>query len=339
MNWITPPNPTCNLVSVLGKSFAERELRWPGSFPDLRRDSNLAIACDYSGEHAQSAFIVLNFLLVDRPGIMSRWEGDRLAIRNEHFSDGRRHAFKKLGDAQRQKALLPFLKASSNLNGVLMSVSIHKSIQDYRFGFSFGFEETIDLPKPKVFAKMIQIALFGSILISGLSAPDQTLHWITDNDEIVSNAEAQHVFGRVSDAVFRSVCPHRFSDVSIGIAGLFDDGRRAEDLCSIPDLAGGAIADSLISLDEHAIPRSTCLTTPFPSVMPTKTDIILTWLGLLEQGDQNLKHLNFMIRPTDNDQMLISHSNVVLSVEEGVNQRIWTPPDKGWKRAYPNLWT
>src|SRR4051812_40245993 len=75
------------------------------TYPNLRDSSDLILASDYSGEHEQPQFQVLAFLLTQERSVFCDWEPLRLSVRNQHFADGRRMAFKKLSDSQRIKAL------------------------------------------------------------------------------------------------------------------------------------------------------------------------------------------------------------------------------------------
>ena len=127
-------------------------------------------------------------------------------------------------------------------------------------------------------AKLVKIALFGSFLVGGLSSPRQNLRWITDEDEVVSNVRTQAAAGIVLDSLLGRCCSHRLGSVFLGIAGKFEDGRRAEDLCAIPDLVGGAIAEVLASL-HGSIPESTSLLTLLPTHLSTKTELIFGWLS------------------------------------------------------------
>src|SRR4051812_32870533 len=104
-NWIMPGERVGSLMSPIGKRFEQIEQSAPDFFPNLRTDSELVIASDYSGEHDASSFQVLTFLLADRPGILQSWEAERLAVRRDRLTNGRRIAFKSLSDAQRQRAL------------------------------------------------------------------------------------------------------------------------------------------------------------------------------------------------------------------------------------------
>jgi hypothetical protein len=325
-NWIVPENCSEPLMCGLGKELERAESTSTGLFPNLRSDSEIAIACDYSGDHKGSAFQVLTFLLADRPGILREWEAERLSIRQRHLPDGRRMAFKNLSDAQRQRALGPFLSAAAGINGMLLCMAVEKTVGPCRLGDGFNHLQHI---KPHTLEKLVNVAMYGAFLVGGLNAPGQNLTWITDDDEIVSNESTQDAACQVIGGMLRRFCPNGLGDIRIGIAGKFDDDRRAEDLCAIPDLVGGAIAESLTSIRE-IIPQFAHLTTTVPRHQSTKTDLILGWLSSLNGP---LKYLLCAVTSAGEDQRRYSLANLTVRPATGVDSRLWFPPDKGWRRS------
>jgi hypothetical protein len=329
MNWRTPEAAVDELQIQFGQQLEYGQSNGLVKFPDLRRDTELVLAADYSGDHQSSGYQLLTFLLADRLGVLSEWEAERISIRNQHLGDGRRHAFKSLNDAQRQKTLVPFLKASSRINGVLLCVAIDKDIVSSNLGYSVG-DATVF--KPRVLAKLTQIALFGSLLVGGLATTGQNLMWLTDEDEIVSNEKSQLEAGNVIGCLLERMCPFGMPQIQLGIAGKFDDGRRAEDLCAIPDLVGGAVAECLTSIDKRGIPRSTNVVTPTLKRQNMKTNLIHGWFSTL---DGPLSGILCLVRPHESGFMLsFANPNVTLG-DAGV-PRLWLPPDKSdkkWRRS------
>jgi hypothetical protein len=329
MNWRTPEAAVDELQIQFGQQLAYGESNGFVTFPDLRRDPDLVLAADYSGEHQSSDYQILTFLLADRPGILSAWETERISIRSEHLADGRRHAFKSLNDVQRQKALVPFLNASARINGVLLCVAIDKEIISSNLGYTFCGDSVF---KPNVLAKLIRIAAFGSLLVGGLATTGQSLMWITDDDEIASNEASQIEAGNVIGSLLNRMCPFGRPQTQLGIAGKFDDGRRAEDLCAIPDLVGGAVAEFLSNIDKSAIPRSTNIVTPMLDRQSTKSSIINRWFSVLREP---LAGLLCLVRSHESGYLLSFGKPSITPGDAGV-PRIWLPPDnleKNWRRS------
>ena len=329
-NWISPDIRSNDLQNSFSQQCELAQSRKPDFFPSIRDDSELVIAGDYSGEHAESAFDVITLLLADRPGILDSWEAARCQIRESLLPDGRRHAYKRLSDSLRQKALIPFLRASSAINGILLCVAFDKSLSKTNIGISQHAESVLN---PTVYSKLSKIASFGSILTSGLAREGQNLLWITDDDAIVSNERHQIETYGVIRQTLDAFCPFTMGDVNFGIASKFEDNRRAEDLCAIPDLIGGAIAASLTELGgPRAISRQTELTTSLNKHIATKNALITAWFSEPSQ----LKRMLCVVRPNENGTILMSFSTLTCRIAQQYDLKLWVPIDKGWKKVIRN---
>ena len=168
-------------------------------YPDLNDGSDHVLATDYYGEPEDTEFRVLGFLLTTLKSIESVWEPARLEVRSKHLHNNRRMSFKKLHDALRINAFPTFLKAASQLNGVLACVAIEKS---------FLIAAKDDLPPlqydwvPGPLEKLLEICTFGAGLINGLRSPGQNVRWLTDDDAIVVKEAA-----RAAASVLHEVLP------------------------------------------------------------------------------------------------------------------------------------
>jgi hypothetical protein len=117
----------------------------------------------------------------------------------------------------------------------------------------------------------------------------------------------------------------------LGVAGKFDDNRRAEDLISIADLAGGAIAESLSSLGPESIPLSTNIFSYFHKHLSTKSQLIHAWLSL---SNVPLKKLLCVVRPGDARGLLFSFGTPYCGFSQAITSlKMWLPPDKGWAKS------
>src|SRR5262249_19657785 len=159
-----------------------------------------------------------------------------LAVRNKHLSDGRRMAFKALNESHRIRALREFLAAASLLNGVLVCVGVEKSLSLSR---RCQFPPLQHPWPPDVREKLLRICLFASSLVDGLKGEDRDLYWLTDDDAIVATENAKNDAALLMGSMLHA-SPTGNPTLHLGIGSGFDDGTRAEDLLSIPDLAAGA---------------------------------------------------------------------------------------------------
>lgn len=326
--WKTPDPCVDDLQAAISAQIAQASYKDPTLLPDLRTDDDLVLAADYSGDHQSSQYQLLTFLLADRPGVLEHWDNGRREIRQRFLPEGRKHAFKKLSDSQRQKALGPFLHASSQINGVVFCVAIDKALANSSFGYAF-----LDIPavKPMVLAKLVRVAFFGSLLVAGLSRSGQNLKWITDDDEIVSNKKMQDVACFVISSLFQRLCSHEFDDFSIGIAGAFDDGLLAEDLCSIPDLVGGSMSDVINAVPKNVIPKAGTFYTPIFQRQTTKATVLASWFAGLNGP---LKKLFCLVRPDAHGGISILFGTPDVQIDAPYPRQIWLPPDRDWNRNW-----
>jgi len=322
------------VMNSMSSSIANVERIERDFLPELKADPELALASDYSGEHKKANHHVMTFLLADRPGILGGWEQERLAIRKRFLSDGRRIEFKSLGDINKQKALGPFLASAGLINGVLFCVAVEKNIESL---FYAALPTAVEIAEwsaqvwpPKVFEKLLRVLNFGTFLVSGLCEGRQNLKWITDEDEIVANAERQDDTCRIAERLFNHF---NLKDmrVTFGIAGKFDDGRRAEDLNAIVDLVGGAISERFSPLTAGDFPRSPGIIIPLIKPISTKSQLILAWLC---GAKRRLKKMIWVIGRSPSGTVKFSFLNPQnLTGQLGKQSPLWTPPDKKWKNS------
>lgn len=287
------------------------------TYPNLRDQSEFVLASDYSGEHQQPEFQVLSFLLTQESSIFGSWETARLNVRHRHLSDGRRMAFKKLTDARRINALTEFLDAASLLNGLLVCVAVEKTHSLRNRGQLPPLQHnwTVD-----TLEKLLRICVFGGGFVDGLRGNGQNLFWITDDDAIVATDHAKKDAARLMGS-----CLHPFPGekptVILGIASLFDDGLRAEDLLAIPDLAAGAFSEGLTRIGKSNIPTTIVGRTGDEQLAQIKTTLINVWRG---DNSKRLKHFDAVVRVVDDRQDRISFCQPYV--------RIATPSD-----AFPSM--
>lgn len=326
-NWKYVEGGRAGIATTISRCFAEHEEQNPTAFPSLRQDPCIVVASDYSGDHKESDYQLATFLISNIAGIYADWELERLRIREEHLPDGRRIEFKGLSDARRQRAIVPFLNATEKINGMLLCIAFEKSLSKTACSLpsNSAFES-----KPRVFARLSKIASIGAAIISGLSCNGQDVHWITDDDEIVSNEAAAGEFSAQVSGWLNECHAPNLNKVEIGIASKFDDNRRAEDLCSIPDLVGGAVAEQFNVTDPNSIPRSSNFANVLHSPLSTKSGLILEWAG---NGKGHLKRHLILVRPDKDGKVLISFGAFQKLGPMEIQHGLWLPPDKGWRKS------
>lgn len=312
---------------LLNSNFADIEHPERIVYPDLRDGSHLVLASDYSGEHAHPEFRVLSFLLTPISSVMTAWEPERLAVRKKHLADGRRMSFKALNDALRINALHSFLEAASRLNGVLVCVAVEKSYTLSKVSLPPLQHNWANEP----LEKLLEICVYGGVVVNGLRGAGQNVHWITDDDAIVSTGNAQVDAMRVMGGLLHKH-PDEYLEIGLGIASKFtDDDRRAEDIVAIPDLAAGAFSETLTAIGKSNMPVAGSGASALARFLQVKSGLINAWRA--ERG-KPLKHMNAVIRCAEGGKTLLSFgAPLTRMLRPGESTEGALPLNAKWRRA------
>jgi hypothetical protein len=167
-------------------------------------------------------------------------------------------AYKRLDDPQRQKALFSYLSAAANLDGHLVAIAVDKRKKWLSImpGSADDFQKEMHLTakwKPRALEAMIRKVHFPAILLSLWAKSLGNVNWITDEDEFVSN-DTRHDDALLATARMLSI----YSSRQMGILRLNTTGQDPktndyEDLCAIPDLAAGMLAEVSTRLSTDAV--------------------------------------------------------------------------------------
>lgn len=152
--------------------------------PKPRESGNLIIASDYGGDHPRSTHKIYCYLIVRE--LNHSWLSSISAIRSSVLNNNRTMSYKRLDDPQRQKALVPFLSAASELDGHLVTIAVDKKKKwlSTAHGKSNDFKRAFGLKaswNSKSLEAMMRKIHFAAILISIWSRPYTNTTWITDN--------------------------------------------------------------------------------------------------------------------------------------------------------------
>lgn len=297
--WRPLSNPEFGFMDSLSESVARAEVVNPSLLPDLRRGDVLFVLSDFGGSHKSSPNDTFSFLFVD-PSSFRRWQQRWSGYRSRHLPDGRRMAFKSLGDRRRQKALIPFLRAANQLNGLLVTLLVSKRIPSLfsRPSESKSNDESLEEFShwnQNAFRKMLFSVHVVSLFLAGLSAPNQDIWWYTDEDDIAPNDERLYdvceVYKRVSSRYFF----HTMRHFRFGTSRSEDGTRVLEDLISIPDLASGCLTELAERLGKATLRSSEAVLVPLQSDLSHKSRILASWLGY---GYSSLRRLTYCIEPS-----------------------------------------
>ena len=285
-DWIVMANSRWNNVE-------EKDITWMGTFnrilseaklPELN-GSTLYVTSDYSGYDGGSRYFVISILVADLDN-SACWECFRRSVRSRYMADGRRMSFKKLNDANRLKALVPFLEASDEIEGLCLSIGIRKEIKNlYIDKKAFESVRNKGVLKGSWSAKslenMFRIVHFVSLVIAGLAKPNQNIYWISDEDEILANPTRSSDVTRLISALTSMYVEHNLGELGVGTTRLDEGDRLEEDFAAVADLAAGAVSEMLTKVGST---NPSCsfygnAAHELPDYLSKKTEVILAWLG------------------------------------------------------------
>ena len=209
--------------------------------------SLLLLASDYSGFEKESNFTAFSFIVADLYN-SNEWEVKRRIIRQQFLPNNRRMSFKGLSDKHRREALVPFLESADNIEGLLITFLINKKIKSLAYypGLLSKWKDKLELQwnwSESQFVQMLNITHFVSILIGALGKDNQSIYWISDQDEIFANQSKHQDVGRIMSKLGNIYIQHTPGELGVGTSEIDPGDRAEEDLTSIADLAAGALVD------------------------------------------------------------------------------------------------
>jgi hypothetical protein len=212
--------------------------------PELTGDT-IYIATDFSGSHKESSYEVISILYMDAKASLN-WELARQRWRSEYLPDLRSLSFKDLSDRLKQASLVPFLSITKEITGIVVSIVISKQVNNIWCDKAL-FDMVSPLRKGKwnvhFYEKAFCIAHFVSILIAGLSLSNQNIYWMSDEDDILANREKMEDVALIASAFTNQYTPHPLGKLNIETIATSSNRVFFEDLCAIPDLAAGSLAE------------------------------------------------------------------------------------------------
>lgn len=192
--------------------------------------------------------------------------------------------YSDLRDPSQERMVAPLLSAALSLHGLLACLAIDKTLRSV-----IDASGKIDIADPQLepwrhwkgrqFERMLRVASFVAVLLVGLSRPDQSMCWITDEDEIASNQTQLERLASGLAAMIMGRAPHHISAVECATTVTDSGAFETEDLVTIPDLVGGAVTDLLNAWKDAGVSWSTKLHVPIPDSVQAKARPILNWFS------------------------------------------------------------
>jgi hypothetical protein len=159
-------------------------------------------------------------------------------------------SFKRLGDKQRRRAMLPLLKAADNLEGLSFSVALNKKCESL-----FASNPPLDISnpdfaafckwKPKVLEKAFFVVHILGVLLGGLAAPGQNILWFTDEDDIAANDDRIRELTQLFAGISSQYLSFNLGHCRCGTSKCDDGTQQIKDFLAIPDLIAGCFAEQM----------------------------------------------------------------------------------------------
>lgn len=278
----------------------------PNVFPSIT-SSSIVCASDYSGQQKQSKFDIIATIFIDRESL-AKWNKIRRRVRDDLIGDDRRLSFKALSDGKKKRAVLPFLRAADELRGLLLVVSIHKSLSGL---FAETLQGACMFPASAmetrsgrlVMERALRVAFFNAFFVSGLVRRDPFVHWLSDQDEIVSHNGRQLTMSWLTGSFMRLFSRSIAGHVVTMTTAADGSDRGLEDLAAIPDLVATPI--SYIDTDlmnRLGVPEVGSHVEISTQPIPEKGRDIYSWW--MNSGISSLKRMSITFFPSPRDNAL-----------------------------------
>jgi hypothetical protein len=201
------------------------------------------------------------------------------------------------------------LDAADEIIGVCVTVAVRKSIRallcdqehSERVSRILGLQSSW---KQDAFEKMLQTTHLVSLIVGGLSRPNQNIYWISDEDVIFANQRKSEELAKLLSGFTNVYVKHSLGELGVGTTKLDESDLFAEDLAAIPDLVAGAVAEITTSLSMAfggRIPYGVVM--PSPCRFTPKTELLMSWLS---DQTQNLKRVVILFERESNGTIRVS---------------------------------
>lgn len=270
-------NENAGFIKDVSDIIATEAWKNPSLIPDLSKDKTLFVFSDYS--QVIGKYKTYSFLVIGRSGA-DYFNGARKILRKNFNLGNRCMSYKGLNDKRKLQALSAFLSCAGSMDGILITFAVDTQIK-YMFADQFlEVWEELSAFKKNVLEDLLRVVHFGAQAIMTVFSDSQNIVWFTDCDAIVANEEYEQLFGKLAEVTIRHMFmpQENINKVVFGLSEIDDGSLEIEDFISIPDLAAGALCETLDQLNLSNLQVTPKIVLGKPNVRK-KTDIICDWIG------------------------------------------------------------
>ena len=174
----------------------------------------------------------------------------------------------------------PSWKLQRLLDGHVVVVAINKKITHISTHHGsvgvwealYGFQARWD---PRAFEEMVRVSHFFSLFLAAWSSPNMNISWMTDEDDIVANAERLDDAHQFAARLSTLHVPHRLGEFMMNTPAVMPDELMFEDFLAIPDLAAGMISEILKTTSTNR--SKTSLSVHDDQPLTDKSEMIADW--------------------------------------------------------------
>lgn len=272
--------------------------------PDLRQADNLYLFSDYSGSNDQQ-LISYSILILDENSVNLFASSQKTFW--ENYSLGTKIIeYKKLNDGPRKRALMPFLEFCNKLNGLILTILIHKNTKSlFTDELPEKLQEQIIVWKKKhVREKFLRLREFILLILNGLGTQNQNFLWITDNDEFVANSLQLTTANTILKDTLNKHLDFIIGQFELKTLNSDSPNKCFEKLCSLTDLIAGGLVDFVGDYyNANISPKDGEVAKPILH-NKLKVNPITNWLSKKEE-DNMLKKITIKITEKENNILSI----------------------------------
>lgn len=157
-------------------------------------------------------------------------------------------AYKSMNDRGRRDALPDFLRAADQLPGLVCTIIVDKS---YKWMSSSptvlkAVTDRVQLQGSwgaPAFEMMARVVLLWSVILGRVSQKDQSVAWVTDEDDIVANEGRLADFLTFASRFSGMFVSGQMNRLDVNTTAVDQGDCQFEDVVSIPDLCAGALCE------------------------------------------------------------------------------------------------